>query len=366
MIVLRDYTANRFLAIAKKKKIIIYGAGTMGELAIGLLGIEDRIFAVIDSNTMKHGQHITVNNRIYCIISLMELENKLEREGDEVIILITPSTHMNEIVNTLDNISVLDKKECVLFAFMRQNFDNDFNISFHRSKYEIPKKIHYIWIGSKEIPKDLKYYIETWEKTCPDYQIIKWDESNYDFSKNKYMHDAFKEKQWSFATDFARLDIIYNEGGIYLDTDVELLKSLDNARHCQAFFGFADAVHIGTGVGFGAVKKTEIIQDMMDYYDEISFYNEDGTLNRRPCVFYQNPVFLKYGFNICSNEYQVKDDVVIFPNLVFSPIGTNSYSDSAPLISNSTLGIHHNKGAWIPSEQQENKKEQQCLFNRLK
>ena len=92
----------------------------------------------------------------------------------------------------------------------------------------IPKKIHYCWFGGNPMPEKDKKCIESWKRYCPDYEIIRWDESNYDVSKNRYMKEAYEEKKWGFVPDYARLDIIYNEGGIYLDTDVELVKNLDD------------------------------------------------------------------------------------------------------------------------------------------
>ena len=88
----------------------------------------------------------------------------------------------------------------------------------------IPKKIHYFWIGGNPKPESVLYCIDSWKKYCPDYEIIEWNESNYDFTKNEYMRQAYEAKKWAFVTDYARLDVIYKYGGIYLDTDVELIK----------------------------------------------------------------------------------------------------------------------------------------------
>ena len=92
----------------------------------------------------------------------------------------------------------------------------------------IPKKIHYCWFGRNEIPEKTLRCIESWKKYCPDYEIIQWNEDNYDINKIPYMKDAYKEKKWAFVSDYARLDVIYQYGGIYLDTDVELVNSLDD------------------------------------------------------------------------------------------------------------------------------------------
>ena len=102
----------------------------------------------------------------------------------------------------------------------------------------IPKVIHYCWFGKNELPEDAKRCIASWKKFCPDYEIIEWNETNYDVRKNKYMSDAYDEKKWAFVSDYARIDIIYNYGGIYLDTDVELLRPLDELLKDKMFCGW--------------------------------------------------------------------------------------------------------------------------------
>ena len=120
----------------------------------------------------------------------------------------------------------------------------------------IPKKIHYCWFGSGELPDKDKKNIENWKKLCPDYEIIRWDESNYDYKKNKYMKQAYKSKKWGFVPDYARLDILYHHGGIYLDTDVELVRNLDILRYQRAFCGVEKWGNINLGGCSGAVCES--------------------------------------------------------------------------------------------------------------
>lgn len=126
----------------------------------------------------------------------------------------------------------------------------------------IPKIIHYCWVGNCQKPKSVLYCIESWRKFCPDYRIIEWNESNYDFSKNKYMWQAYEAKKWGFVPDYARLDIVYQYGGIYLDTDVELVKNIDELLSHKAFMGFEDTgdgeFFVNCGHGFGAEPGNEI------------------------------------------------------------------------------------------------------------
>ena len=100
----------------------------------------------------------------------------------------------------------------------------------------IPKKIHYCWVGGTAKPKSVQYCIDSWKKYCPDYEIIEWNEDNYDFSKNRYMKEAYDNKKWGFVPDYARLDIIYQHGGIYMDTDVEMVANLDDLLEYEGFF----------------------------------------------------------------------------------------------------------------------------------
>ena len=102
----------------------------------------------------------------------------------------------------------------------------------------IPKKIHYCWFGGNEMPEVVIKCIKSWKEIMPDYEIIRWDESNYDVKKCKFISDAYAEKKWAFVSDYARLDILYDHGGIYLDTDVEVLKSLNDLLDLDGFCGF--------------------------------------------------------------------------------------------------------------------------------
>jgi hypothetical protein len=119
----------------------------------------------------------------------------------------------------------------------------------------IPKVIHYCWFGGKPLPLDVEQCIRSWKKFCPDYEIRQWNESNYDVGKHPFMKAAYETGSWAFVSDYARLDIIYNHGGVYLDTDVELLKDLQPLLELDCYFGMQqDRNLIATGLGFGAVK----------------------------------------------------------------------------------------------------------------
>ena len=208
---------------------------------------------------------------------------------------------------------------------------------------KIPKKIHYCWFGNGPIPEKDKKCIESWKKYCPDYEIIKWDESNYDITKNKYMHEAYINKKWGFVPDFARLDIIYNEGGFYLDTDVELVKSLDELIDCGGFMGFEGGTHISPGLGFGAYPKHPMIKELMSIYQDITFVNEDGSFNITPSPVMNTNFLVDKGF-LLNNTYQEIDDFCVFPSDYFCPM---DYNTGLITLTDNTVSIHRYNMSWV-------------------
>src|SRR5699024_3298849 len=118
----------------------------------------------------------------------------------------------------------------------------------------IPRTIHYCWFGGKPLPAKVESNIASWKRYCPDYKIIQWNESNYEVHINDYVSQAYGQKKYAFVSDYVRLDVINEYGGIYLDTDVELIKPLDDLIQYKSFFGLEDVGRVNTGLGFGSVK----------------------------------------------------------------------------------------------------------------
>ena len=147
----------------------------------------------------------------------------------------------------------------------------------------IPKNIHYCWFGGNPLPEEARKCIDSWKKYCPDYEIIEWNESNYDLNKNEYVKYTYENKKFAFLTDYVRLDIIYNEGGIYLDTDVELLKNLDNLLDCDGYIGMEQIGTVNTGQGFGAIKGHPFIKENKEYYENNNFI-VNGEFKQVICV----------------------------------------------------------------------------------
>lgn len=217
----------------------------------------------------------------------------------------------------------------------------------------IPKVIHYCWFGGKPLPKLAKKCIKSWKKYCPDYEIIRWDESNYDVSAAPlYVRQAYEAKKWAFVTDYVRLQIVYEHGGIYLDTDVELIKSLDTFLAQRAFFGFEnsgfdDSVYVATGLGFGAEKGTEILFEMMEDYNASPLILEDGTIDNTSCPVRNTKVLVRYGF-LQNGQHQERDGIAIYPHEVFCPI---CFHNGKRNITPETFSIHWYTASWFPKEE---------------
>lgn len=211
----------------------------------------------------------------------------------------------------------------------------------------IPKIIHYCWVGGKPKPQSVLYCIESWKRCCPDYEIIEWNETNYDFSKNKYMKEAYDAKKWGFVPDYARLDIVYEHGGIYLDTDVEMIKSFDELLCHKSFFGFEDtgegSYFVACGLGFGAEKNNPLIKKLRDYYEGISFLNADGSLNLTPAPRHNTPIFEEYGVK-ADNKFQLVSDNAFYPAEYFCP---KIFKTGKTKVTEKTFSIHHFTASWL-------------------
>lgn len=210
----------------------------------------------------------------------------------------------------------------------------------------IPKIIHYCWFGKNPLPHDVKKCIESWKKYCPEYEIKCWTEENYDIQKNQFLLEAYKNRAWAFVSDYARLDIIYTNGGIYLDTDVELIKSLDFLLNEQCYLGIQQKDnYINTGLGFGAEKDNKVIGILLSAYDELVF--DKSILNQLSCPILNTESLEKFGY-IKENKYQTILNASIFPSIYFDPYASGT---SQSLMCDKTVSIHHYSASWTKSSQ---------------
>lgn len=208
----------------------------------------------------------------------------------------------------------------------------------------IPKKIHYCWGGGNELPAKFKAYIDTWREHCPGYEITEWNESNFDVAQNRYCQETASANKWGFASDYVRLKVLYEYGGIYMDTDVEMLKPLDDLLKYDLFMGFESESSIQSGI-IGCKEKHEIIKKLLDEYDEKRFIKADGSLDMTPL-----PVLIS---NFLKQNYGVKlnNSLQIFGNnnllLPFDYLCCKSFVTGKISVTSHSYTIHHFEGSWL-------------------
>lgn len=208
----------------------------------------------------------------------------------------------------------------------------------------IPKTIHYCWFGKKDLPPEAKRCIASWKKICPDYDIIRWDENNFDVNQNPFIKAAYEAKKWAFVSDYARLKVVYDNGGIYLDTDVELRKNLDSLREHGCYIGIQQNEFLcNTGLGFGATKSNPVVLKMLESYDDLTF-SESHTLELS-CPRLNNAVIRSYGL-VSNTEITDLPEVTVYPPQYFDPYGGKN------LLCDETYSIHHYAASWTSEKNQ--------------
>lgn len=208
----------------------------------------------------------------------------------------------------------------------------------------IPKSIHYCWFGGSPLPDDVKKYIESWKRFCPDYEIRQWNEYNFDVNENQYCSEAYRAKKWAFVSDYARLKILYDNGGIYMDTDVEVVRSLDPLLQYRAFSGFESEHAISTGA-MGSIKKNGWIKVLLQDYEERQFFKQDGTYDLTTNVVRITEITRKiYGIHLNNTLQYFGEQMVLFP---FDYLCAKSFETGKIVQTNHTFTIHHFAGSWL-------------------
>lgn len=204
----------------------------------------------------------------------------------------------------------------------------------------IPKKIHYIWLGGAPLPEIAIKCIDSWKKFCPDYEIIRWDESNLNLNKYKFALDAYNAKKFAFASDVFRFDILREQGGIYLDIDVELYKGLDDFLENDFFTGFENRDYVAPGLIMGAVSQHKILDSMLTQYEKETFDSENL---KTVCVIMTDHLESDYGLKCNGKTQSLSDGITIYSKDYFCP--KDSLTGKIKL-SKTTYTIHHYYASW--------------------
>lgn len=205
----------------------------------------------------------------------------------------------------------------------------------------IPKIIHYCWFGGNPLPEEYRKYLASWKKFCPDYEIKEWNEENFDLNSVPYVKEAYQSKKWAFITDYVRLYVLDTFGGIYMDTDVEVLRNLDVFLGEEGFSGFERKNAVPTGI-MAAEKGQKFIHELLAQYDNLHFIKKNGDLDETTNVTRITETALKYGLNL-NNTTQTIEGFTFYPTDYFCPKNSRTLEIN---ITENSYTIHHFAGSW--------------------
>lgn len=228
----------------------------------------------------------------------------------------------------------------------------------------LPKVIHYCWFGGNPKPELALKCIESWKKYCPDFEIKEWNENNFDVDFCEYTKQAYKEKKWAFVSDVARYKILHDNGGLYFDTDVEVVRPLEFLLEDSCFLGWEDAslslkddckkalLQLNPGLAMGCEKGNTVVAALLMEYDNRSFYKADGSLNLETICIYSSQFFYKNGMK-SENSHQNILGVHIYPKNYFNPMDRKTGKIH---LTEETVSVHHYAASWTTKTAQRNVK----------
>lgn len=207
----------------------------------------------------------------------------------------------------------------------------------------IPKVIHYCWFGGRPLPPDALKCIDSWKKFFPDYEIKQWDESNFDVNIIPYTSEAYSIGKYAFVSDYARMWVLYHHGGVYFDTDVEVVRSFEDILLSGGFMGFETKTFVNPGLGMALSKGSDIAFKVMNEFERTKFLNEDGSFNPKGIVPITTNVLLSKGLKQ-NGELQMIDEICVYPKDWFNPLddATGRLRKTA-----NTYSIHWYAKTWI-------------------
>lgn len=208
----------------------------------------------------------------------------------------------------------------------------------------IPKVIHYCWFGGKEKPDIVKTCIQSWRKILKDYEIVEWNETNFDIHSNTFVREAYEAGKFAFVSDYVRVFALYNQGGIYLDTDVEVFQNFDKFLHHESFWGFEQENYIATST-IGAKKENKLISQFLDSYSSKSFLKGDGSFHELTNVAIVTKILEDTGLKRDGSYQEIEGIGAFYPQTYFSPY---DYINIRKFVTRDTVAMHYFYKSWLP------------------
>jgi len=341
---------NQFINSIKGRKIIIFGATSAWKYFESLYPnikeeIVSNVYAVVDNDQSKQNTLFDMGTKKISIFS----PNILKGLDNIVILIMVSLAYHEEICNQLINLNLNDETECYSLFLMtsyHDEIDNSDVEKYFKDKNEkkIPAKIHCFWFSGDEKPDLYKRCLESWYIHCSNFEIIEWNANNYDVTKNRYMLEAFERKKWAFVSDYARLDVLKKEGGVYMDMDVELIASLEPYLYANGFFLRQEDGMLELGSGFGVQSNDSLIIKMLEKYHQRRLVMPNGEIDITPQPEFLSKVLRENGITRNHNSQIVGDKIILSNDFISCYTGKNS-------VSNARIGIHWHNGGWLDEKQ---------------
>lgn len=209
----------------------------------------------------------------------------------------------------------------------------------------IPRTIHYCWFGGRPLPTSALRCIDSWKRNFPGYEIRRWDESNFNIDAIPYTREAAAAAKWAFVSDYARFLILYRHGGIYFDTDVEVIRPMDHILAAGAFMGFEKShsgIGVASGLGIAAPAGHPFYKKILDHYSSIPYLGADGKPLPGTVVAHVTHLFLEAGL-VPEDRLQCVEGITVYPNEYFNPLDD---ATGRLRITPRTCSIHHYDKTW--------------------
>lgn len=359
-----------FIKATRKKEIILLGDSNFLRNKI----IEESAWVsmfwpnvkyIADNDVTKQGAVFSAFGRNIPVRSFKMLKS----EKNVVLLFSVVGKHTMEMLKQLEDMELDDSIECYSMDLIADNgFDMDVLLNNKYSwakntETQIEKKIHCCWFSGEKKPDKYQACIESWKKYCPDYEIVEWNSKNYDFTKNRYLQEAYESKVWAHASDYVRLDVVYRHGGIYMDMDVELMRNIDELLNFKAFFCYDKACRIDLGSAFGAVKNDALVGNLLSAYDNVTFLNPDGSQNRMHQPARLKNYFEKAGLRM-DGRTEIVDERMFLSNKYLPSV--DGSDNVRARIRQVPYGLHWHHAGWNTQEELKRREDTNKIRNELR
>lgn len=337
---------EEFVERGKRKKIIQFGASSAWHYYLKtfpdiISEVLDHTLFIVDNDLSKQGEIFKIAHRYFPVRKVDDLKDE-----DDYVLLITVSlAYQKSVCEQLLNLGLPECTECYSLPLMTYNFNETDNtcvdtyFNEHISRINAPV-LHSFWFSGEEKPELYKRCLDSWHRFCPDFEIIEWNAENYDVSKNAYMREAFEHKKWAFVSDYARLDVLYQYGGIYMDMDVELLAPMDYLLNAGSFFCRQEDGFLELGSGFGALAGDSLLKEMLETYRDRRFILENGQMDKTPQPEWLSGILKKHGIVKCHDSQIIEGRLILSNDYISSFTGEDS-------LQKARLGVHWHNGGWL-------------------